>query len=82
MIVSSGMLVTSTSAARQDEVRAGHHDQAEGDAERVVLDPAGLDLAQAATRLEGRPAERVDRAVDDLAVEPPRSPPRSARRSR
>ena len=30
------------------EVRAGHHDQPEGDPERVVLDPAGLDLAQAA----------------------------------
>ena len=39
-----------SSAARQHEVRAGHHDQPDGDAQRVVLDAAGLDPAQAAAR--------------------------------
>ena len=39
--------------------------------EGVVLDPAGLDLAQAAAGLERRAADGVDGAVDDLAIEPP-----------
>ena len=46
--------------------------------EGVVLDPAGLDLAQAAPGVDRAAADRVDGAVDDLAVEPPdggRDPP-------
>ena len=49
-----------------------------GDPERVVLDPARLDLAQPAARVDGGRADGVDRPVDDLAIEPPaggRDPP-------
>ena len=56
---------------RQHEVRAGHDDQADRDAERVVLDAAGLDPAQAAPGRDRAAADGVDGAVDDLAVEPP-----------
>ena len=52
--------------------------QADGDAEGVVLDAAGLDLAQPATGVDGARPDGVDRAVDDLAVEPPAAPSRSA----
>ena len=43
---------------RDEEVRAGHHDQPDRDAQRVVLDPAGLDPAQAAAGVDGRGGRR------------------------
>ena len=41
--------VTVVVTRRDHEVRDGDHDQARRDAQRVVLDPAGLDLAESAT---------------------------------
>ena len=52
-----GKLPTSIIGSTSSEVRAGHDDEAEGDAQGVVLDAAGLDPAQAAAGLEGRPTE-------------------------
>ena len=49
------------------EVRAGHGDQPEGDAQRVVLDAAGLDPGQAAAAPAGERADAVDDAVDDVS---------------
>ena len=57
----------------QQQVRAGHHDQPDRDAEGVVLDPAGLDAAEPAAGRDRGAADRVDRPVDDLAVEPPQA---------
>ena len=57
---------------RDDEVRAGHDDQPDRDAQRVVLDAPGLDAAQAARRRRRVSVpDAVDRAVDDVRVEPP-----------
>src|SRR5436190_20812662 len=67
----AGSTSRSSSAACQEQVRAGHDDQPDGDAEGVVLDAAGLDLAQSATGVDGAGADGVYRPVDDLAVEPP-----------
>ena len=80
-----GRLARSMLSARaSEEVRAGHHEQAEGDAQRVVLDAPGLDLAELAPRGRRAAADAVDRAVDDRAVEPPQAfatRPPSARRA-
>ena len=71
MIDRIGMRRRSIVSGRQQQVRAGHHDQPDGDAQGVVLDPAGLDLAQPAAGVDGRRPDGVDGAIDDLAVEPP-----------
>ena len=63
------------------EVGAGHDDQPDGDAERVVLDPAGLDPAETAAEADEDRADLVDGPVDDRPVEPPGRPPRPVRRS-
>src|SRR5574340_1582 len=62
-----------SSAEDQDEVSAGQHDQPDGDAEGIVLDTAGLDAPEVAPRVDRHPADPVDGAVDDLAVEPPQA---------
>src|SRR5574337_99807 len=61
------------SAEDQDEVAAGQHDEAHGDAQGVVLDPPGLDAPDVAARVHGHPADAVDGAVDDPAIEPPQA---------
>ena len=63
------------------EVRAGHHDQPDGDAQRVVLDAAGLDLAQLAAGVR-RSARPMPLTVPSMTftVEPPQARRRSARR--
>ena len=60
------MSVTFMSAARQDQVRAGHDDQPEGDPERVVLDPTRLHQAQLTACPDGQSADAVDGPIDDL----------------
>src|SRR5262245_13520119 len=70
-IVRIGRSEIDTSAARQEEERAGHHDQPDRDAQRVVLDAPGLDLADLAAGPDRDRGEAVDRAVDDPPVEPP-----------
>ena len=56
----------------------GHDDQPGGDAQRVVLDAPGLDLADLAAGALGQRADAVDRAVDDADVEPPQGRARPA----
>src|SRR5262245_5591714 len=70
-IVRIGRSEIDTSAACQEEERAGHHDQADRDAQRVVLDAPGLDLADLPAGPDRDRGETVDRAVDDPPVEPP-----------
>ena len=53
------------------QVRAGHDDQPERDAEGVVLDSPGLHAPQPAPGADREPADVVHGAVDDLAIEPP-----------
>src|SRR5664280_1416414 len=57
---------------QDQEIADDHGNQADGDAESVVLDPARLDVAQSRARAGGRGADAVDRAVDDRPVEPER----------
>src|SRR5450759_1594426 len=57
---------------QDQEIGGDHGDQADGDAESVVLDPARLDVAQPRAGSGGRGADAVDRAVDDRPVEPER----------
>ena len=54
-IVRIGIEPMFISATRQDEERAGHDDQPEGDPEGVVLDPAGLDALEAPAGADRRP---------------------------
>ena len=60
---SGGQRSSSVSCASDHEVRAGHDDQPERDAEGVVLDAAGLDAARARA-----PAPRGRRAPMPLTV--------------
>src|ERR1035437_3509250 len=57
---------------QDQEIGGDHGDQADGDAESVVLDPARLDVAQSRAGSCGGGADAVDRAVDDRPVEPER----------
>ena len=54
-----------------EQVRDGDDEHSAGDAQRVVLDAAGLDVANAAAGALGEIADPVDRAIDDTDVEPP-----------
>src|SRR3954454_8821227 len=76
VIVRIGMLPTSIAIAaslpgRQDEERAGHDDQADGDPQGVVLHAPGLDAPEVLAGVDGRRRDVVDGVVDDPAVEPP-----------
>src|SRR6267378_2303386 len=59
-IVRIGRAFTSGPAG-QDEERAGHHEQTEGDPQGVVLDAPGLDAAEPATGADRALGEVVDR---------------------
>src|SRR5487761_2240503 len=56
---------------RDDEVGAGHDDQADRDAQGVVLDVPGLDPPQPAAGAHGDPPDPVHRAIHHGPVEPP-----------
>ena len=49
-----GNVPMSIIAGTSSEERPGHDDEPHGDAQRVVLDPAGLDQAEAAAGLDRR----------------------------
>src|SRR5450756_836838 len=53
---------------QDQEIGGDHGDQADGDAESVVLDPARLDVAQSRAGPGGHGPHAIDRAVDDLSL--------------
>src|SRR5262249_33896462 len=59
------------SPRRDHEVAAGHHDEADRDAEGVVLHATGRDAPQAAAGVRGERTDAVHGPVDDHPVEPP-----------
>ena len=75
-----------SSAGHHEHEVDGHDDEREGDAQGVVLDAPGLDLAQVAAGALDDVADAVDGAVDDGSIEPPQpvrdAPADDARRGR
>jgi hypothetical protein len=58
-------------AAESSRKGAVADNEAEGDAERIVLHSTGLDLSQTTTATRGECRNAVNRAIDNTAVEPP-----------
>ena len=73
-------VVDASSAGRQDEERAGHDDQADRDPQGVVLDPPGLDPAEA-RRLRRSSSRCRSRCRRRRAGRTTTGTPRSGRRS-